>query len=185
MRLFVAVNLSPDARDAIRSAIDAFPVRNPPWRWVGPENWHLTLKFLGERHAAQIDPLNAALCEVARRHHGFDMAMGAFGGFPSLRHPRVLFYNVERGAADLVHLARDVDIAVEAAIGLAPEGRGFHSHVTVARIKDRLSPDVVARFARVSPLTEAVTRVSSFDLVESRLQRTGAVYSVVKEFALA
>ena len=36
MRLFVAVSLSPAARDAIRSGIDGFPVPDPPWRWVGP-----------------------------------------------------------------------------------------------------------------------------------------------------
>jgi RNA 2',3'-cyclic 3'-phosphodiesterase len=184
MRLFVAVDLSTKARDAIQSALDDFPVPDPPWRWVAPENWHITLKFLGERNAAQIDSLNAALGEIARRHHGFDMALGAFGGFPSLRHPRVLFYNVEHGAAELESLAGDVDAAVERAIGLALDGRGFHSHVTIARVKDRLSPDIVARFALVPPLTDAVTRVSTFRLIESRLQRTGAVYSVVKEFAL-
>jgi len=48
MRLFIAVNLSLQAREAIQAAIDTFPVSNPPWRWVSPDNWHLTLKFLGE-----------------------------------------------------------------------------------------------------------------------------------------
>jgi len=185
MRLFIAVNLSTDARDAIQNALDNFPVTNPPWRWVSPDNWHLTLKFLGETNAAQVDALNAALGEVARRHHGFDMTLGAFGGFPNLRNPRVLFYDVERGAAELRQLAKDVDVAVENVLGLARETRAYQAHATVARVKDPLSPEIVARFARVTPLTEAVTRVGSFRLMESRLARTGATYSVVKEFALA
>lgn len=185
MRLFVAVNLSPPARAAIQSAIDRFPVDDPPWRWVGPDNWHLTLKFLGETEPARASALTQALGEVARDHRAFEMTLGAFGGFPNLRNPRVLFYRVERGAAELESLAGDVDAAVERAIGLERERRRFRSHATIARIKGRLSPDIVARFARVSPLTEAITRVDRFELMESRLQRAGAVYSVVKEFALA
>jgi len=74
---------------------------------------------------------------------------------------------------------------VEKAIGLERDRRRFQAHVTVARVKDALAPDIVGRFPRVPALTEAVTRVDKFELMESRLARTGATYSVVKEFALS
>ena len=185
MRLFVAVNLSAPARAAIQSAIDDFPVADPPWRWVGPENWHLTLKFLGETRPDRLDALVNSLGAAAARHRAFDLALGAFGGFPNLRAPRVLFFGAGRGAAEIEHLARDVDAAVARATGLPLEARRFHAHATVARVKDRLPPDVSSRLALVPALTEVITRVDRFELMESRLQRTGAVYSVVKEFALA
>jgi 2'-5' RNA ligase len=185
MRLFIAVNLSIEARAAIQSALDDFPIKNPPWRWTSPDNWHLTLKFVGDTESARVNTMNAALDTVRARHSAFEMTLGAFGGFPNLRNPRVLFYNVEQGVDTLKRLAHDVDVALEAAIGLAPEGREFHSHATIARVKETLSPDVVARFARVPALTEAVTLVDRFELMESRLARTGATYSVVKEFALS
>jgi 2'-5' RNA ligase len=184
MRLFVAVNLSPEARAAIQSALDHFPVENPPWRWVSPDNWHLTLKFIGETETARLNALCSALDEASARNREFTMTLGAFGGFPNLRNPRVLFYDVERGAKELEALAHDVDVAVERAVGLQLERRRLVAHATVARVKDALSPDVSARFARVPPLTDAVTSVDRFDLMESRLARTGATYSVVKEFAL-
>jgi 2'-5' RNA ligase len=185
MRLFVAVNLSAHARDAIQSAIDDFPVENPPWRWVGPDNWHLTLKFLGETKPERVDGLIAALDAARARHPAFEMALGSFGGFPNLRSPRVLFFNIERGAQNLERLVVDIDRAVESATGLPLETRRFHAHATVARVKDALPAGVASRLPLVPPLTDAVTRVDSFELMESRLQRTGAVYSVVKEFALA
>lgn len=185
MRLFIAVNLSPEARAAIQSAIDEFPLQDPPWRWVTPDNWHLTLKFLGETEPARLDALFSELDSVRARHDAFTMTLGAFGGFPNLRKPRVLFYDIERGAAELERLASDVDAAVEKATGLERERRRFLAHATVARVRDALVPDVIARFARVPALTEAVTRVGSFELMESRLARTGATYSVVKEFALS
>ncbi len=185
MRLFVAVNLSLEVRAAIRSALDDFPVQNPPWRWVSSDNWHLTLKFLGDVEPARVGALSGALSDVAGRHHAFDLMVGGFGGFPNLRQPRVLFYNVERGAAELERLAGDVDAAVEKAIGLERERRRFHAHATVARVKDPLPASIAAQLASVPALTAAVARVSSFALLESRLARTGATYSVVKEFALS
>jgi 2'-5' RNA ligase len=88
------------------------------------------------------------------------------------------------GAKPLVALAEDVDRSLEEAIGLDREVRAFHAHATVARIKESLPRALVEQFALVPPLSHPVTRVSAFDLVESRLGRTGARYSMVKRFAL-
>ncbi|HET6463316.1 MAG TPA: RNA 2',3'-cyclic phosphodiesterase [Candidatus Krumholzibacteria bacterium] len=185
MRLFIAVNLSLEAREAIQSAIDEFPVKDPPWRWVTPDNWHLTLKFLGDTEPARVSALTNALGAVAKDHRAFEMTLGAFGGFPNLRNPRVLFYNIEQGAMELERLANDVDAAVEKALGLEREKRRFHSHVTVARVKDALPSSIATRLEVVRELTDGISRVDSFELMESRLARTGATYSVVKEFALS
>ena len=185
MRLFIAVNLSLQAREAIQSAIDEFPIQNPPLRWVSPDNWHLTLKFLGDTEPSRVEALRAALEEVAKKHRAFEMTLGAFGGFPNLRNPRVLYYNVEEGAKELESLAGDVDVAVERAVGLEQERRRFVAHATVARVKDPLPASVGTRLGSVPALEDAVTRVDNFELMESRLARTGATYSVVKEFALS
>ena len=184
MRLFVAVNFDRSIRDAIQAAIDDFPVSNPPWRWAGPETWHLTLKFLGETPRADVEAVVRALDEVRRRRATFDLTLTRFGGFPNLRAPRVLFYQVEAGAGEMKQLAADVDAALARAIGLPPESRPFHAHATVARVKEPLARDVAERLALVPPLSHPVTRVHTFDLMESHLSRTGAVYSRVKEFAL-
>lgn len=185
MRLFVAVNLSEAARNRIRAAIAAFPVANPPWRWAEPATWHITLKFLGETAPADAGRVTTALKAVARAHAPFDLVLGSFGGFPDLRAPRVLFYAVAEGEAACAALARDVDAALFAAIGLAREARRFHAHATLARVKERLPAAVAAQLPLVPPLTDAVTRVDGFALIESRLRRTGAEYSTVKEFALS
>lgn len=185
MRLFVAVHLSDAVRRRIRAAIDDFPVGNPPWRWAEPSTWHITLKFLGETHPDELDAVTGALASVAARHAPFDLELGGFGAFPGLRDPRVLFYGATAGAEPCAALARDVDDALFDTIGLERERRRFHAHATIARVKDRLSADVKAALTRVPPLTEAVTRVDSIALMESRLRRTGAEYSTVKEFALS
>lgn len=184
MRLFIAVNFDDTVRSAIRAAIDNFPVDEPPWRWAAPESWHVTLKFIGEARETELGKIVSALDAVRMRHTAFHVTLGKFGAFPNLRAPRVLFYAVEMGAQSLGALAEDVDRSLGEAIGLDRETRDFHAHATVARIKEHLPRAVIDQFDLVTPLSHPVTRVSAFDLMESRLGRTGAQYSVVKRFAL-
>lgn len=184
MRLFVAVNFDDTVRDAIEVALARFPVANPPWRWTSPETWHVTLKFLGETHERDVAAITAALDSVRACHAMFHVALGKFGAFPNVRAPRVLFYGVETGWEELAALAEDVDRALEQAVGVAREARDFHAHATVARIKESLPSSITNLLGAVPPLSHPVTRVVAFDLMESRLGRTGAHYSVVKRFAL-
>ncbi len=185
MRLFVAVNFDDTVRDLIRAALDNFPLANPPWRWTHPDTWHVTLKFIGDAREGETAAIVAALDDAREAHVAFDVVLAKFGGFPSLRAPRVLFYGVNEGAAEMRALAHDVDLALERAIGLATERRAYHAHATVARIKEPLPRDAADALTMVPPLSRIVTRVSSFELMESRLGRTGASYSVVKRFAMA
>jgi 2'-5' RNA ligase len=184
VRLFVAIHLDDAVRDDIRGAIARFPVADPPWRWADAATWHVTLKFLGETAPADVDRVTAALAAVAPRHAAFDAALGAPGAFPNLRAPRVLFFSVADGGEAAAAIARDVDHALHDAVGLERERRPFHAHVTIARIKARLPADVASRLADAPPLPRRVFRVASFELMESRLGRSGATYSVVRRFPL-
>lgn len=184
MRLFVAVNFDDTVRGAIRAAINDFPVANPPWKWATDETWHVTLKFIGERPASDLPKLVSALDDVRARHPAFYIALREFGGFPNLRSPRVLFFDLQSGVPEMTALAAAVDEALHDAIALERETRTFHAHATVARIKERLPGRIVERLSLVPALSHPASRVTSFELMESRLGRTGAQYSVVKKFAL-
>lgn len=184
MRLFLAVNFDDTVRSAIRAAVDDFPIADPPWKWAAPETWHVTLKFIGEQRDSELGKIVAALDTVRMRHAAFHVTLGKFGAFPNLDAPRVLFFDVEMGVQPLTALADDIDRSLEEAIGLDREKRAFHAHATVARIKDPLRRAVVEHLTLVPPLSHPVTRVASFDLMQSRLGRTGAQYSTVKRFAL-
>ncbi len=184
MRLFVAVNFDDIVRGAIRAAVDDFPITNPPWKWAAPETWHVTLKFIGERPTSDLPKVVGALEDVRTRHPAFFVALREFGGFPNLRSPRVLFFDMQRGVPEMTALAADVDDALHHAIALEKETREFHAHATVARIKERLAGPIVEKLSLVPALSHPASRVTSFELMESRLGRTGAQYSVVKKFAL-
>jgi 2'-5' RNA ligase len=184
MRLFIAVNLGSEIRSLITRAIETFPVDRPPWRWVRPENWHVTLRFLGDVPESDVGSISSGLEQVRNRHGAFRLTMGEFGGFPNLRRPRVLFYRIGEGAESLARLAADIDRVLEDTVGMPPDPKAFRAHVTVARVKSRLPRPVVDKLELVPPLENAAQPVDSFDLMKSELRREGARYEQFKGFAL-
>ncbi|MFH1754825.1 MAG: RNA 2',3'-cyclic phosphodiesterase [Candidatus Latescibacterota bacterium] len=184
MRLFIAVNLCEEIKQAIRNAIDRFPVAHPPWRWVGDDAFHITLKFLGDTSEDHVPQIINQLQGACRACHGFDIRLRDMGGFPNLTKPRVLFYKVMEGADELGHIAAAVDEALYRDLGIPMESKPFRAHVTIARIKRPLQRDIISQFAAAPVLTGAAQRVQSVDLMRSELRREGARYHIVKEIAL-
>jgi 2'-5' RNA ligase len=184
MRLFFAVPTTPGVREAVRAAIGAFPERKPPWRWIPPENFHLTLKFLGEVEERLVPSLHEAAGRITARVAPFTLAFDRFGGFPNLRRPRVIFFAASDGADRLRDLASLVEDEVEP-LGFARERRPFRAHLTLARIKRRLHGDLIAALETIPPLPEGTAQeVDRFVLMRSHLRRDGAQYEEIGTYLL-
>ena len=164
-RLFVAGWPPDDVLDRVaaleRPAIEGL-------RWTGADQWHITLRFLGE---TDVTPVTAALrgVDVAAARAQLGPAIGRFDH-------RVLHLPV-RG---LEGLARAV-VAATATLGRPPDDRPFRGHLTLARVTKNARVDL-RRLTGV-PL-EATWEATSFCLVESRLSPAGSHYSVLEHFAL-
>jgi 2'-5' RNA ligase len=184
MRLFFAVKVSDAIKADIREAIASFPLRNPPWRWIHVENMHVTLKFLGEVDEKIVPDLKKVATDAASRTHPFRVAYGAFGGFPNLSRPRVIFFEAKEGTRELAAIAALLEAGIEP-LGIPRENRPFTAHLTVARIKEPLPRDVVERLGAVPPLPATATQdVDRFLLMESHLARQGATYEEIGSFPL-
>ena len=185
MRLFFAVKVSEAIKADIAAAIQAFPLRNPPWRWIPTGNMHLTLKFIGEADERILPDLNEIAADAASRVKRFRVAYGAFGGFPNLSNPRVIFFEAKEGKRGLSEIAHLLEKGV-APLGVERERRPFTAHLTLARIKEPLPRGMVERLATVPPLPPtAVQDVDRIVLMQSRLAREGATYEEIGSFALA
>ena len=179
MRLFVALNLPATTREAVWNA--AGPLRDAgfPVRWVRPEGIHLTLKFLGEVPANRQAELIAALGRAKAGAKPLPIALAEFGAFPDTRRPRVLWVGVTPDPA-LELLQHGVEREFSP-LGYPPEGRAFRPHITLGRAERDAKP---RDFSGLEPsLTAAefsdTALIETVDLMQSELQKGGAVYHVV------
>jgi len=181
VRLFVAVALPPAATTALRRRLKALPEPRPRARWTPPEQWHFTLRFVGETHPTRLRGLTEAIDgERPERTVPIALRLGELGAFPNPRRARVLWSGVDRGGEDLERLAELVERAARAA-GFGPADRTFRPHLTLARLKEPAS---------VRHVIDAVgnlgieARIARLDLMRSRLLRGGAEHTLVRSWPL-
>ena len=145
-------------------------------RVVESDNLHLTLKFLGEtddRQAAAIpDLLDQLACEISPE----PLVIRGLGAFPNGQRPSVLWAGVER-AAWLIKTAARLEERCEH-LGFAPEGRPYHPHVTLARVKDRLPEELQNQWRHGAEILWGTVPVSPLTLYLSELNSEGSRYTV-------
>ena len=177
MRLFVALELP----HALRSRLTRLAAGLPGARWLPPENYHLTLRFLGEMPGHRAEELDGAL--HALRGRRFSLTLSGVGVFEKAGRPQALWAGVERNP-QLEHLQNKIETAVQR-VGFAPERRRFAPHVTVARL-DNAPPQKLAEWVQAHNLLRAdPAEMGHFTLFSSHLGKDGAVYTPEVEYGLA
>jgi len=147
--------------------------------WRPPEAFHLTLRFVGEADRRLADDIAAALSGVSAP--AFDLALAGCGSFGSKR-PRAVWAGAERNAS-LLLLQSKVDMAVQRA-GVAPEGRKYTPHVTLAYLDHAQRDEVAAYVAARAAFRSPSFSVCEFHLMSSTPGSEGAAYEVEASFPL-
>jgi 2'-5' RNA ligase len=176
LRLFVALDLPPELRQ--RLAMMAGGV--PGAKWVAPERMHLTLRFIGEADGTLLTDVCRALAEVEGAP--FELRLEGVGRFGVRKRVNQLWAGVAPNE-DLQRLQRRLEGALTA-LGLEPEGRRYHPHVTLARLKAAPAQRVAGFLAEHSLFESESFAVEDFVLYSSLLAQSGAIYRAEAEFPL-
>ena len=174
-RLFVAIRPPEEVRDLLIDAMDD----SADFRWQNDEQLHLTLRFVGE-----VDrPVGQDVADALGLIHAqpFELRVSGTGRFEQ-RNSGALWAGVEP-RAPVAALAGKVERAC-IAVGLPPERRAFHPHMTLARWKGRRAHEVARFLERTRGLSSGPFEVREFVLFESRLSRHGAHYEEVARYPL-
>lgn len=176
-RLFTGIEVPPDVAFLLSLKRGGLPGA----RWIDRENYHITLRFIGD-----VDRITAN--EVVDSLDRFAMSeafsvrldhLGVFGGDK----PRALYAGVENNAA--LHHLQAAQERVLQRLGLAPDGRRFVPHVSLARLKGTSALDMaqfIAAGGQFQPLSFEVRR---FVLYSSRDSVGGGPYRVEETYPLA
>ena len=175
-RLFVGLWLPARLREACLAAMEDGP---RGWAWQAPEQLHLTLRFIGEVGRHRAEDIDAALAALPARP--LDFRLNGVGWFD--QGPRgSLFARAEPRDA-LAALHAKIDHAL-VRTGLAPEGRAYLPHITLARRRAGAA-DPAAWLEREAALASEAVTIDRLTLFESHLSRHGAHYEDVRRYPLA
>lgn len=179
-RCFVAVRPPVNVLEAVEKSVAPARRSMVGPRWTTPDQWHLTLRFLGT--VDDVEPIRVALDSVSTVQP-FPVRLGGAGAFPRRRRGRVVWLGVAAGHELLSELAGAVNRALEP-LGFEPEKRDFHAHLTVARLREPgdVSPAIEA--LGDEPVGPAFT-VEEVTLYQSHLSPKGARYEPLSTVALA
>ena len=175
-RLFVAIRPPEEVRDLLIDAMDD----SPALRWVGDEQLHLTLRFVGEVERPVANDIAAALQAI--RSPAFPLRIKSVGKFER-KSGGALWAGIEP-KEPVTALAAKVERAIQQA-GLEPEHRAYSPHITLARWNRRNAEAVDAFLRRNSNLRSDPFEVDRFILFESKLSRHGPHYQEMAEFRLS
>jgi 2'-5' RNA ligase len=184
MRIFIALNLPKKERERIHRAARALRDEGLPVRWVSPDAYHVTLKFLGDVRPERVAGIEAALGRVAESTAPFALDLGGFGAFPTIRNPRVVWLGVD-ASPELRCLKQDLEWGLVDS-GFEAETRAFHPHLTLGRSR---GSDGAGAFRGLDHLVAGMSfqgkvQIRTVDLMRSRLSREGARYSLVSSARL-
>jgi 2'-5' RNA ligase len=174
-RLFVAIR--PPQR--VRKQLLALMGGIAGVRWQSEDQLHITVRFIGEVDRHTGSDIAAALGSI--RHLPFEVSLDGIGTFGRRGQPGTLWAGLAPHEP-LQALHKKVDHACVRA-GVAPEGRAYHPHITLARLK-RGSGSMAGAVEASSGLTSPHFQIDRFSLFESTLTPDGAVYSAIERYTL-
>jgi 2'-5' RNA ligase len=184
MRLFVGIPLADAAARELAAAVARMRsresvARSGGLRWTAPESWHITLQFLGNATAEQLECLRARLGEV--RSAAVPVQLGELGCFDRAG----VFFASVNVTPGLAALQQHVTAATNLC-GFVAEVRPFHPHITLARAKGQGRGSGLRELAARAGKGPAFTRflAGEFVLYESHLEADGARYEAKARVAL-
>jgi len=192
LRIFVGLDIPEETRVAITRYMDGLRNFAPDVRWVRPESFHITLKFIGEQSLDNVERIQRGLATV--KAAPFEIAFRDTGFFPNAKRPRVFWVGIH-APDDLPKLAAAVDEAVSLT-GVPREKNPYSPHLTLSRSGsgrphpkpgDRADNKLARLAARLQSLPQpdfGTMSAREFYLYESKLSPSGARYSKIASFPL-
>ena len=176
IRLFIAI----DIPESVKQEMARLCCGLPGARWVGTEQLHLTLRFIGEVDGGLFRDIRERLVEV--RSGPFTLQLDGVGFFPPRGRPRVVWVGL-RQSNELQRLRNRLESCL-VGLGLEAEKRKFAPHITLARLKNT-PPVKVGRFLENHNLFLSRTwTVDEFFLYSSQLGRNGAIHRIEAGYPL-
>jgi RNA 2',3'-cyclic 3'-phosphodiesterase len=184
VRTFIAIPL-PESVKQFLSQIQS-ELKSAGWiaAWPNPDNFHLTLKFLGPTPRHILKPIQSVMTDFSRTFPAFTLTVGGIGVFPHVKNARIVWIGIQGQTDRLTPLVTDLEKKLHA-MGIPAQPRPFFPHITLARIKKPVRPrGMISAIKRFESNPSHAFPVNRLVLYKSRLQPQGAVHTPLFQIAL-
>jgi 2'-5' RNA ligase len=182
-RLFIAIKLIPD--DNLLKTYYALKhaTRYDKINWVDPDNFHLTLKFLGNTPEDKIDLICDVINSTVESHYKFKFDINKTGIFGSKYKPRVIWFGIDK-QEQLKNLGMEIINNLDIA-GFSKDRQNFVPHFTIGRIRKILNKQLLnIEIEKIKEMFLQKVLVDKIILYESILISKSPTYEVIDSFQL-
>ena len=178
IRSFIAIEVPDGVKRALGRCQEKLRASEVKVRWVQTRIIHLTTKFLGDVSEQDVPAICEVLKEQAGRVSPFALEIATLGAFPPHGPPKVIWAGVRGDTDTLATLVQDVDDALAEVVGIQPEHRQWHPHLTLGRIKSTRNVDRLRKMLeRNADVEFGSFTADAVTLFMSELSREGASHT--------
>ncbi|PIP23108.1 MAG: RNA 2',3'-cyclic phosphodiesterase [Candidatus Nealsonbacteria bacterium CG_4_8_14_3_um_filter_39_7] len=178
-RTFVAINLPEKIREKLvseqKEVGDLFPQSSDFVRWAKKDNLHITLSFIGSINDEEILEICEKIREITKKQEPFSISLNKIIYGPPGKNPRMIWAMGEK-SPELAFLRNELEKS---------SSKPISPHITLGRIKawqfDKIELEERPEISKEIFLD---FEVSSLELMESELKKTGPEYTVLESFEL-
>lgn len=187
LRLFWAVNLPHSLKQklfGIQSRLREVPA---DVKWVEQQNFHLTVKFLGDVNPSKTNEIIKSVREAVSGLGDFELEIAGLGFFPNSQRPKVIWAGVHGEVRKFQELYYRVEKSMDF-IGHPSDSKRFSPHLTLGRLRSAQGSFELVQKAQVTEKeTDVISKVKvdTIELMESQLTRKGPMYTVLETLKLA
>jgi len=171
IRAFIAIELPEAIKSVLEDFITELSGGKRDYKWVAPENLHITMAFLGDVDYDSLIAIGKAMETAVEGISAFPARLGPIGTFPS-----VIWVGLDEGNRECEAIYKKLKPALLNA-GFRLDDKRYHPHITIARSRSRMDFSEKNAFeCKILPQTNAFI-IDGITLFESRLHPKGPEYS--------
>ncbi len=182
IRTFIAIEIPEEIKEALGRLQQRLRAAEVKVRWVNPQNIHLTTKFLGDVNDSDVPKVCEVVKQAATQTPAFELEVAGLGAFPPKGAPHILWVGLQGGIETLARFVEEVDGALADELGIRPERRKYHPHLTLGRVKSTRNTDrLKALMTECEPVELGTFSAESVTLFMSELTSEGAIHTPMAE----
>ncbi len=183
MRAFIGIDFGDEINQEIFDVQNKLKANSESGRWKPIDNFHLTLKFLGEVSPTQVEQINQAMSSICNSEKPLNLAVSGLWTFDGKDSIRVLWLGLTGDLDALRDLQNNIDGALQP-LGFQAEKRGFAPHVTIGQ-DIVFKTDFAKIQAELGDVRLSTMTIKSLQLFESVLDQNKRIYKKVAEYSLS